>query len=205
MSVFVELSIIIVVAALLSGAMRLLRQPLVIGYVLTGVMLGPHFLGVLKSAESMSAFSEMGIAILLFIVGLHLNPKELKNFGTASFLIGFLQVLLTTFFGFIISAVLKFSPIEGLYIGLGLSFSSTIVVLKFLSDKKDLEKLYGRLSIGILLLEDILAAVALIVVSGTSEGMEGLPSFLLLIIKGLILVLAVSLTSYYVMPALGTF
>lgn len=205
MNVFAQLSIIIVVAAVLSGIMRLLRQPLVIGYVLTGVLLGPHFFGILKSAESMSAFSEMGIAILLFIVGLHLNPKELKNFGTASFLIGFLQVILTTLFGFGISQLLNFSLIEGLYIGLALSFSSTIVVLKFLSDKRDLEKLYGRISIGVLLLEDILAAIALVVVSGTSEGAEGLPSFLLLVIKGLVLVLVVSLISYYVMPALGTF
>ncbi|KKS26859.1 MAG: Transporter, CPA2 family [candidate division WWE3 bacterium GW2011_GWC1_42_102] len=101
--------------------------------------------------------------------------------------------------------MLSFSVIESLYIGIALSFSSTIVVLKFLSDKKDLEKLYGRLTIGILLLQDILAAIALIAVSGIAGGNEGMSSFLLLIVKGLAVILVISLVSYYVMPALGTF
>ena len=101
MNLFTELSVIIVVAAALAGVMRVLKQPIVIGYVLTGILLGPHVFGVLRSDEAMSVFSQMGIAILLFIVGLHLNPKELKSFGTTSFLIGFLQVLFTAFFGFL--------------------------------------------------------------------------------------------------------
>ena len=205
MNLFTELSVIIVVAAALAGVMRVLKQPIVIGYVLTGIILGPHVLGLLSSNESMSAFSQMGIAILLFIVGLNLNPKELKSFGTTSFLIGFLQVLFTSFFGFLISRLLNFPVIESLYIGIALSFSSTIVVLKFLSDKKDLEKLYGRLTIGVLLLQDILAAVALIAVSGIAGGSEGLSSFLLLIVKGLAVILVISLVSYYAMPALGAF
>ncbi|KKS58850.1 MAG: Sodium/hydrogen exchanger [candidate division WWE3 bacterium GW2011_GWB1_42_41] len=87
MNVFTELSVIIVVAAALAGIMRVLKQPIVIGYVLTGILLGPYVFGVLKSDEAMSVFSQMGIAILLFIVGLHLNPRELKSFGTTSFLI----------------------------------------------------------------------------------------------------------------------
>jgi len=205
MNLFTELSVIIVVAAALAGVMRVLKQPIVIGYVLTGILLGPHVFGVLRSDEAMSVFSQMGIAILLFIVGLHLNPKELKSFGTTSFLIGFLQVLFTAFFGFLLARLLNFSELDSLYIGIALSFSSTIVVLKFLSDKKDLEKLYGRLTIGILLLQDILAAVVLIAVSGIAGGNEGVSSFLLLIVKGLAVILVISLVSYYVMPALGTF
>ncbi|KKS31366.1 hypothetical protein A2380_02685 [candidate division WWE3 bacterium RIFOXYB1_FULL_43_24] len=205
MNIFAELSLVLVVAAVLSGIMRILKQPLVVGYVLTGLLVGPHMLGFVKTGEEMSIFSEMGIAILLFIVGLHLNPKELKHFGSASILIGLFQILFTTLFGFLISQFLNFSITESLYIGLALSFSSTIVVLKFLSDKKDLEKLYGRLAIGALLLEDVAAALALVAVSGIAGGDAGTASFLLLVIKGLALLLVVSLVSYYVLPKLAPF
>ncbi len=205
MNVFVELSIIIVAATVLAGLMRVLKQPIVIGYVLTGLLLGPNFLGWIKSVDEMSIFSEMGIAILLFIVGLNLNPKEVKNFGIASFVLGFLQIFLTALSGFGASKFLGFATVESIYIGLAISFSSTIVVLKFLSDKKDIEKLYGRLTVGILLLQDIVAAVALIAISGFSGNESGASPFILLIIKGLAMVLTISLVSYYVLPTLSKF
>lgn len=205
MNLFSELSIIIVAAAVVSGLMRILKQPLVIGYVLTGVFLGPYFLGVLNSTEEMSVFSQMGVAILLFIVGLNLNPREFRSLGAHPLLIGLLQILTTAFFGFLISRLFGFSVIECIYIGTALSFSSTIVVLKFLADKKDLEKLYGRISIAVLLLQDIAAAIALIVISGFSGGSQSAESFLLLVVKGLALLLVISLATHYLMPSLGAF
>jgi Kef-type K+ transport system membrane component KefB/Trk K+ transport system NAD-binding subunit len=204
-SLFFELSIIIVVAAALSGLMRLLKQPIVIGYILTGLLLGPQFLNLIKSTETVSIFSQMGIAILLFIVGLHLNPKEIKDFEGKTFITGFVQVLLTSFFGFFISKFFGFPFIESVYLGAALSFSSTIIVLKLLSDKRDLEKLYGRLTVGILLFQDIVAAFVLIFSSSFSNGGGELTNFILLVIKGLILTLVVSLLSVYVLPSLSTF
>jgi Kef-type K+ transport system membrane component KefB/Trk K+ transport system NAD-binding subunit len=204
-SLFFELSIIIVVAAALSGLMRLLKQPIVIGYILTGLLLGPHFLNLIKSTETVSIFSEMGIAILLFIVGLHLSPKEIKDFGGKTFATGLVQVLLTAFFGFLVSRLFGFPFIESVYLGAALSFSSTIIVLKLLSDKRDLEKLYGRITVGILLFQDIVAAFALIFSSSFSDGGGELANFVLLVIKGLILTLIISLLSVYVLPSLSTF
>lgn len=182
MSLFFELSLIIVVAAALSGLMRLLKQPIVIGYVLTGLLLGPQFLNLIKSTETVSIFSEMGIAILLFIVGLHLSPNELRDLGKNVFTTGFIQVALTSFIGFVVCRIFNFSVTESLYLGVALSFSSTIIVLKLLSDKRDLEKLYGRITIGILLFQDIVAAIALILSSSFSNGGGELATFVLLLV-----------------------
>jgi Kef-type K+ transport system membrane component KefB len=204
-NIFFELSIVIVVAAALSGVMRLLKQPIVIGYVLAGLLLGPQFLNLLKSTETVSVFSEMGIAILLFIVGINLNPKELKSFGKTSFLIGLFQVVVTSALGFILCTVLKFSIVESLYLGVALSFSSTIIVLKLLSDKHDLEKLHSRLATGILLFQDVVVALVLIFTSTFSGGKQDISDFIFLIVKGLALVLVVSILSYYVLPSLSTF
>jgi len=204
-NIFFELSIIIVVATALSGLMRLLRQPMVIGYVLTGLLLGPEFLNLIKSTETTTIFSEMGIAILLFIVGLHLSPKDIKDLGRKVFIIGAIQVLVTGVFGFLVSRFFPFTLIESIYIGTALSFSSTIIALKLLSDKKDLEKLYGRISIGVLLFQDIVATVALIFSSTFSNGESNIQGFFLLIIKGIALTLVISLLSVYVLPKLATF
>ena len=205
MSLFFELSIIIVVAAALSGLMRLLKQPIIIGYILTGLLLGPQFLNLIRSTETVSIFSEMGIAILLFIVGLHLSPREIKDVGGKAFITGSIQVLLTAFFGFLISRYFGFPYIESIYLGAAFSFSSTIIVLKLLSDKRDLEKLYGRITVGVSLFQDIIAAFALIFASSFSNGGAQLPNFILLVIKGLLLTLIISLVSVYVLPTLSTF
>ena len=119
----------------------------------------------------------MGIAILLFIVGLHLSPKEIKDFGGKAFITGLVQVFLTALFGFAIARFFNFPIVESIYIGAALSFSSTIIVLKLLSDKRDLEKLYGRLTVGILLFQDIVAAFALIFSSSFANGGGELTSF----------------------------
>lgn len=205
MSLFFELSLIIVVAAALSGLMRLLKQPIVIGYVLTGLLLGPQFLNLIKSTETVSIFSEMGIAILLFIVGLHLSPNELRDLGKNVFTTGFIQVALTSFIGFVVCRIFNFSVTESLYLGVALSFSSTIIVLKLLSDKRDLEKLYGRITIGILLFQDIVAAIALILSSSFSNGGGELATFVLLLVKGIALTIIISLLGVYVLPTLSTF
>jgi len=204
-NIFNELSIVIVVAAVLSGLMRLFKQPLVIGYVLTGLFLGPQFLNIIRSTETVSIFSEMGIAILLFIVGIHLSPNEIKDLGKKVFIIGLIQVLSTSLLSYLISNAFNFSLIESLYLGISISFSSTIIVLKLLSDKRDLEKLYGRISIGILLLQDVVASFVLIFSSSFSSGEVELSSFFLLIIKGLILTISISLASVYLLPSLSTF
>lgn len=204
MTTFYELSLILVAVTIISGVVKLLKQPLIIGYILTGLILGPYVLGVFKSSESVSIFSEMGIAILLFVVGLHLNPKELKYYGNKILILGFGQIFITAILGYLLALRFNFSLIASLYIALGVTFSSTIVVLKLISDKKELERLYGKIDIAVLLLQDIMAALVLIFLGSFSQGTNSL-YILELVIKGLGLTLGMTLVTTYILPKLASF
>ncbi|MCA9485575.1 MAG: cation:proton antiporter, partial [Nanoarchaeota archaeon] len=83
-NVFVELGVIVVIALVVSLVMRALKQPLIIGYILTGILVSPYFFDLVKSTESMQTFASMGVALLLFMVGLSLNPKVIKEVGKVS-------------------------------------------------------------------------------------------------------------------------
>src|SRR4030043_1902621 len=146
LNIFVQLSLLILVVLVISFIMRLLKQPLIIGYIISGIIVGPFFLNILKENEVIFTFSEIGIALLLFIVGLHLTPKVIKEVGKISLLTGLGQIFFTAFIGYFIAILLGFSPLTALYIAVALTFSSTIIILKLLSDKGDLDSLYGKIS-----------------------------------------------------------
>ncbi len=169
MGIFTELSIIIFVVVIVSVIMRFLKQPLVVGYIITGIIVGPYFLNILHSAETLELFSHIGIAILLFIVGLHLRPSTIKEVGSHSLFIGLGQVVLTAALGYLVTILLGFGPVPALYIATALTFSSTIIILKLLGDKGDLGALYGRISIGVLLVQDIIASLILISIGGLAQ------------------------------------
>jgi Kef-type K+ transport system membrane component KefB len=169
MDLFLEFTTIVLLATLLSIVMRVLKQPLVIAYILTGILISPQFFNLIHTKDYIELFSKMGITILLFIVGLNLSPKVIKEVGKVSIIGGLFQILLTAFYGWIAATLLGITLVPALYIGVALSFSSTIIVLKLLSDKGELQKLHGKVSIGILLVQDLVAILLLIVVSSFSD------------------------------------
>lgn len=205
METFIELSIIIGITVLIAGVMRLLKQPLIIGYIFAGILVSPYFLNIVQSTETIKVFSQIGIALLLFIVGLSLNPKVIKEVGKVSLITGVGQIVFTSLFGFLISRLLGFSLIVSLYIAIALTFSSTIIIMKLLSDKKDLEKLYGKISIGFLLVQDIFVIILLMIVSSFSSNLsiESLSFESILIV--ILIIVGFVLTSIYVLPKLSTF
>lgn len=163
--IFTELSIILLITVVVTGFIRLLKQPAIIGYILSGILAGPFVFNVIDSHDTLSAFSQIGIALLLFLVGLNLNPKVIKDVGKVSLITGIGQVLFTASIGFFIAKALGFSNIVSLYISIALAFSSTIIIMKLLSDKRDLESLYGRISIGFLIVQDFIAIFILLLIS----------------------------------------
>ncbi|MBT6401177.1 sodium:proton exchanger [candidate division WWE3 bacterium] len=185
--------------------MKFFKQPLVIGYIITGLVLAPFLLAYPESAHTVETFSELGIAILLFIVGLHLSPKELKSFGKAAFKIGLAQILFTFVLGFIFSRLLGYVFLPALYLAIALTFSSTIIVLKVLADKKELEKLYGRIAIGILLLQDLVAALVLIFISASGGEGVGLASFVRPFVLGGLTIVVMTFLMIKVLPRLFDF
>lgn len=176
--IFIQLALILFTAFIVSYIAKMFNQPLIIGYIISGILVGYLITGALSGTQLISIesnniigiFSQLGIAFLLFIVGLHLNPKVIREIGFSSLLVGLGQMILTFALTFIISLkILGFDSITSIYVGIALSFSSTIIIMKLLSDKKQLDSLYGKLSIGILIIQDLVAIMILVVISSVSK------------------------------------
>lgn len=202
-SIFAELSLVITVAVLVSLFMRIIRQPLIIGHILTGLLVGPSLLHLIKSPETIQVFSDFGIALLLLIVGLGLNPRVIKEVGKIAGIIAVGKIGITTLFGFAVSRLFGYEIVPSLLIGVALSFSSTIIILKLLSDKKEQSRLYGKISIGFLLAEDLVATILLVVVSASGSGGVTFSDFAELIFKCIGLITGIILVRVFVINRMG--
>lgn len=164
-----DIALILILSAMFAFVARMLRQPLIPAYVLTGFVIGPLVFGFVRNMDLIYAFSEIGIAFLLFTAGLEISFRKIKeaNLKKIAF-IGVLQV------GFIFGIALLFANLLGLdslqaaYIGIILAFGSTMVDIKLLADRNELVTLHGRLVLGILLLQDLVAIVAIVVFTSGS-------------------------------------
>lgn len=198
--IFTELSIIIVITAIVAGIAKLLKQPMIIAYILAGLLLSPYGLNLVSSHDTIETLSHLGIAFLLFMVGINLSPRVIKSVGKISVVTGIGQIIFTSSIGFLIALAFSFTITEAIYIAIALTFSSTIVIMKLLSDKKDLDMLYGRIAIGFLIVQDIVAMLILIFVASLSG--EG--NIYSIVIQSLIKVIGavglVLLLGYYVLP-----
>jgi len=200
MEIFLELSIIIGITVLIAGIMKLLKQPLIIGYIITGIIVGPRILNIINSTETMSILSNIGIALLLFIVGLSLSPRIIKEVGKVSLITGVGQVIFTSSIGFLICRLLGFSMTTSLYVAVALTFSSTIIIMKLLSDKGDMGTLYGKISMGFLIVQDFIAIFILMMISSIPAGGNISSLILETIIKGMGLLIILVLMSLYILP-----
>jgi Kef-type K+ transport system membrane component KefB len=177
---------------------------MIIGYILTGVIVGPYALDILQATKELEVFSKVGIVLLLFIVGLHLNPKVIKEVGKISMLAGIGQVVFTSIVGFIIAILLGIAKVSAMYVAIALTFSSTIIILKLLSDKKDLQKTYAKIAVGFLLVQDIIASLILIVIAMINNQTDGdtLTAVNMIVLKGAGLMVGLLLIGSYVLPRL---
>jgi len=204
-SVFVELSLIIVVTAVVAIFMRAIKQPLILGYILAGLLVGPSALNLIHSTELFETFSSLGIALLLFIVGLGMNVGELRKLGKVVPLIAASSLFLVSLLGFATASLFGFNNVESLVIGLSLFFSSTIIIIKILSDKRELGRLHGQIAIGVILVEDIIATFALLFIVAGKSGQFDLEQIGLLLSKGLLLLVFLILCSRYVLPRVSRY
>lgn len=185
-SIFTQLSYIIVIGGVISVIARLLKQPLIIGYILTGIIVGPGVLGLIHDELAFEAYSQIGITLLLFIIGLGLNASIIRSVGKVSLLTAGSIFLLVGGMGLLASLALGFELTEAMIVGLALFFSSTIIILKVLSDKHETGRLHGRIAIGVILLDDVVATFALLFVAAAgTAGALGATDILLLILRGL--------------------
>jgi Kef-type K+ transport system membrane component KefB len=203
--IFVELSLILAVTALIAMIMRLLKQPLIIGYILTGIIAGPSFLDLVNEPEIIESLGKFGIALLLFIVGLGLNYKVVKEVGRTAVLTGVGQVLFTTIIAYVLVQSLGFNGADALFVAVAMAFSSTIIILKLLNDKKEQNKLYGKIAIGFLLVQDILATIALVLASASGSGSLEIDDLILLVLKGAALFSGLWLITQFILKPTAKF
>lgn len=192
---------------MLSAAMGALahrfKQPLILGYIIAGIILGPSVAGMIKEKELMETLSTLGVTFLLFLVGLELDFRKIREVGKIAVITGVGQIVFTTALGLAICLLLGFDLVASGYIAVALAFSSTIIAVKFLSDKNETNSLYGRILVGFLLVQDFIALLVLILIKGSnSEGDLIYLSLISTLAKGIFLISAAVILSRTLLPRL---
>ncbi len=148
-----------------------IRMPSIVAYLLAGLFLGP-MTGLISVSDALDLMAEFGIALLLFLVGLELSFARIRDVGPVAIVAGLGQVVFTAVIGYIVCMLIGFSVIESIFLSMGLTFSSTVVVVKLLDQKRELNALYGRIAVGIFLVQDLVVIVALTFLAGLTHGDE---------------------------------
>jgi len=199
-SIFANIAIFLALAAVLSAIFAKARQPLLLSYLLVGIIAASSGLFREVNSQTLDFFAELGIAFALFLIGLELRFSDIRQISRTAILIGLGQVIFTAFFGFLLSRQLGFSNNEALYLGIALALSSTLIVIKLLLEKRALDSLYGKITTGYLIVQDFVAIAALIVLTSFSKG--GASDFLLTLVKGAFLVFLILILNKYVLKKL---
>jgi len=194
-SAFGEVAALLVMAAAVGFIGIILRQPLIVSFIAVGLIAGPSVLDIVRSDAQISLLSELGIAVLLFLVGIKLDIKLIRSLGAVSIMTGLGQVAFTSIFGFGIGLALGLDATTSVYVAVALTFSSTIIIVKLLSDKREIDSLHGQIALGFLIVQDLVVVLAMIVLSavgigiGTGPGSEhGSGHILVVLASGLVLV-----------------
>src|SRR5690606_6291331 len=154
-STFGQIAVVLLAAALVGAVTIALKQPLIVGFIGVGILVGPSALGLVGDTEQFELLAQLGIAVLLFLVGLKLDPQLIRTTGPVALATGLGQVLFTSVVGYLIALGLGIDPLPALYVAVALTFSSTIIIVKLLSDKRELDDLHGRIAVGFLIVQDI--------------------------------------------------
>ena len=201
-SVFTEVSLVIALASLVALFMRLLRQPLIIGHIITGIIAGPSLLKLIHADASFTGLSDMGVALLLFIIGLDLSVKAVRRVGRPAAITTIFQIGSVTAVGYAVSQLLGYGRTESAILGLGLAMSSTIIIVKLLNDKKETGRLYAQIAIGVLLLQDVVATIAKIGLAARAGEGDTVRTLVTLGLRGVVLIGSMYLFVKIVIPAL---
>lgn len=171
-NIYTEL-IVLLSIAMLAGIMAVrLCQPLIIAFIAVGILVGPAGFNVIKSVDQIHALAEMGLALLLFVVGLKLDLQAIRKLGTVSLITALGQMTFTGVLGFTLARIAGMTPTMALYLAVAIGLSSTILIVKLLSDKRESDSLYGRIAIGFLIVDDIIVVLAMIGLSMFSSNPE---------------------------------
>ncbi|MBN3929424.1 cation:proton antiporter [Streptomyces verrucosisporus] len=197
---------VLAISAAVGLLATLLKQPLIVAFIGVGILVGPAGAGWVEAEGTVELLARLGIAVLLFLVGLRLDLHLVRTTGPIALATGLGQVLFTSVIGFLIALALGMDTVTALYVAVALTFSSTIIIVKLLSDKRELEQLHGRIAVGFLIVQDIVVVLVMIGLTafGQRTGGEGgmAAEIALVFAKGLGLLAGVAALTRYVLPGL---
>ncbi len=203
--VFTEMAVLLLVAAVVGAIGVRLRQPLIVAFIAVGILVGPSVLGWVSADDQIDLLAQMGIALLLFVVGLKLDLHIIRTMGPVALATGLGQVVFTSVVGYFIVIALGMSPVTALYVAVALTFSSTIIIVKLLSDKREVDALHGRIAIGLLIVQDIVVVLVMIGLTalGEADGLSGLGwEAVAVLLKGALFIATIGLLMRYILTPL---
>lgn len=200
---FGQIALVLLVCVGLGFVAIALRMPLLVGLLFAGVAVGPQALGLVEATHEIELLGEIGISLLLFVVGLKLDPRLVRRLGPVVLAAGTFQVAVTAAMAYLIAAGFGQAPVPSLYLAAAMAFSSTVVVVKLLSDRGQVEQLHGRIALGILIVQDIVVVALMVVLASFDpESTVALPRQLgLFALRGAALLAGVALLARGVLPA----
>ena len=201
---FQEIALLLAAAAGIGVLAIRLRQPLILAYIVVGILAGPVALGWITAHDPLDLLAQVGVAVLLFTVGLKLDLHLVRRLGAVALATGLGQLFFTILFGYLLGLALGMDHLKAIYVAVALTFSSTIIIVKLLSDKKELDSLHGRIAVGFLIVQDIAVVIAMMTMSTLSmAGPGGIAATLGAIAMKLVVVgLLLTAVMRYVLPRL---
>ncbi len=201
---FTEMAVLLLVAAAVGALGVRLRQPLIVAFIAVGILVGPSVLGWVSANDQIDLLAKFGITLLLFVVGLKLDLHIIRTMGPVALATGLGQVIFTSVVGYLIGIAFGMAPVTALYVAVALTFSSTIIIVKLLSDKREVDTLHGRIALGFLIVQDLVVVLVMIglnALGATGEVSLTQAAFAVLV-KGAGFLLFVGLAMRYLLPRL---
>jgi Kef-type K+ transport system membrane component KefB/Trk K+ transport system NAD-binding subunit len=207
-SAFTEIALTLLAAAGVGALGTWLRQPLIVSFIAVGILVGPAGIGLVTQHEQIELLASIGISLLLFVVGLKLDFQTIRTLGPVALATGVGQIVFTSVIGFLIAIALGMDPLTATYVAVALTFSSTIIIVKLLSDKREIDALHGRIAVGFLIVQDlavILAMIGITAIGGERSADQSVAAHAaVILVKGLGFLAVVALLAVRVLPAATT-
>ncbi len=202
--IFTEMAVLLLLAAGVGAVCMRLRQPLIVAFIMVGILVGPSMLGWVSANDQIDLLAKFGITLLLFVVGLKLDLHIIRTMGPVALATGLGQVLFTSVIGYLIALTMGMTPISALYVAVALTFSSTIIIVKLLSDKREVDTLHGRIALGFLIVQDLVVVLVMIGLNALGETGETsvTQAALTVLWKGVAFLVVIVLVTRYLLPRL---
>ncbi|MGB5443292.1 MAG: cation:proton antiporter family protein [Gammaproteobacteria bacterium] len=202
--IYTEMAVLLLLAVGVGALGLRMRQPLIVAFIAVGILLGPSVLGWVSANDRIDLLAKLGITLLLFVVGLKLDLHIIRTMGPVALATGLGQVFFTSIIGYLIAIAMGMTPVAALYVAVALTFSSTIIIVKLLSDKREVDTLHGRIALGFLIVQDLVVVLVMIGINALGEMREVsvTSAALAVLLKGAAFILLVGLVMRYVLPHL---